>query len=75
MSMRVIPEEAGPLAISDGNTHLVLEPLARMHVDEYVVAVSLRRHIHPVVMQVRWIIGENIVEGDPLCRACRNGSS
>ena len=33
--------------------------------EEHIVAVSLRRHDHPMVVQVRGLIGEIVAKGDP----------
>ena len=50
MRVRVIPEQAWPLATCGRNAHLVVELMTRMHVDEHIVAVALRRHRHAVEM-------------------------
>jgi hypothetical protein len=63
MSMRVIPEEAGPLVAVGGNTHLVLELLAGVYVEENIVAIPARRHAHAVKMQIRWNIQQLISKG------------
>src|SRR6266852_4812016 len=65
MSVRVIPEESGALPASGWDAHLVFEPAARMHVDEDVVAPSLRRNAHPVEMQVRRIVRKRVPEVAP----------
>src|ERR1700682_1556853 len=63
--MWVIPEQSRPLPPARRDAHLVLELAAGMDVDEHVVAPSLRRYDHPVVMQVRRIIRKRIPEADP----------
>src|SRR5712692_10591326 len=60
MSVRVIPEESRALPAGGRDANLVLELAARMHVDEHVVAPSLRRNAHPVVMQIRRIVRQRV---------------
>jgi hypothetical protein len=58
MRVWVIPEQAGALTTCGGNAYLVVELVTWMDMDEHVIAVSLRRYSHSMVVQVRRIIGE-----------------
>src|SRR3954466_13082546 len=65
VSVRMVPEEPGTLAAVCGDMHLVVEMLARVDVNEDVVAIALRRHGHAVKVQVRRLVGELVLELNP----------
>jgi hypothetical protein len=58
MGVGVIPEQAGRLATRGRNPYLIVELLTGMDMDEHVIAVSLRRYGHSMVVQIRRIVGE-----------------
>src|SRR5271165_627973 len=65
MGVGVIPEKPRTLPARGRNAHFVFELLARVDVDEYVVAASLGRHAQPMVMQIRGIVRKKVPELDP----------
>ena len=62
MSMRMIPEQSRALAPVGWNIHLVFEVLARMNMDEDIIAIPFRRDSHAMKMQITWVIGQMVPE-------------
>src|SRR5208337_3189349 len=46
------------------NIHLVIEVVARMNMDENIIAIPLRRNVHAMKMQIAWITGQSVPETD-----------
>src|SRR4029077_7286558 len=62
--VRMIPVKARALPSGGRDPHLVLERLARMNVYEHVVAVSLRRNAHAVIVQIRGFVWQRVAKRD-----------
>jgi len=64
VNMRVVPEQAGALALVRRYAYFILKIIVGMNMDEHVVAIPFWRHAHSVEMQVTGIAGQAVPKPD-----------